>query len=241
MKRLVVLAFLVLLPGLALAEDARQLRLEAGVLVQAAEAADTAQKRKKLLEDARSKLLEIQDRYPSESTRLALYLGGERVNLTLEDLETWIGTARRADLDVGKLREVLGRLPSATTVDENGWTDLHWAAVLNLPELADALIDAGADLGARLKDDREPLSDSLRRLLDEFGVSHDYSKNGSTPLHGAASENASEVAALLIGHGADVNPKDVYGDTPLHIAVRENASGVAALLIEHGADVRAKK
>ncbi|MDE0275523.1 MAG: hypothetical protein OYH76_06480 [Defluviicoccus sp.] len=140
MKRFVVLALAVLLPSLALAEDARRLRLEAGALVQAAEAADSGRERKKLLEEARSKLLEIRNRHPSKSTRLTLYLGGKRVVLTPEDLESKIVAAPLADLDVGKLREVLGRSLSPTAADENGWTDLHWAAALNLPELAKSLV-----------------------------------------------------------------------------------------------------
>lgn len=88
-----VLAFL--LPTLALADGARQLRLEAGALIQAAEAADTERMHKKLLEQARNKLRELRERYPSESTRLTLYIGGDRVTLTLEDLELRIADDRR--------------------------------------------------------------------------------------------------------------------------------------------------
>ena len=241
MKRLVVLALVILLSDPALADDARQLRLEAGALIQAAEAADTARKRKKLLEQARSKLLEVRERYPSESTRLTLYIGGKRVTLTAEDLESRIAAAPLADLDVGKLREVLGRSLSPTAVDENGWTDLHWAAVLNLPELAVGLLEAGADVSAQIRSDQNPVSDSLKRSLNAFGFDTElFWKTGGTPLHYAAGWNAYEVAGLLIERGADIRAENNKGSTPLHFVGHGNASKAAALLIERGAEVNAK-
>ena len=241
MKCFVVLALVVMLPGLALADDARRLRVEAGALVQAADIANTARKRKNLLEKARSKLLEIRERHPSASARLTLYLAGERVTLTLEDLETRIAAAPLADLDVGKLREVLGRSLSPTAMDENGWTDLHWAAALNRPELAKALIDLGADVGAALGDDAKPLSDRLRRSLKELGLDLKFSRKGYQPSHIAAFADAKEVAALLIERGADINAKGKNGWTPLHGAAWSNASKTAALLIGRGADINANR
>ena len=47
--------------------------------------------------------------------------------------------------------DLLGRYPSADAVDENGWTDLHWAAVLNLPKLADMLLEAGVNVDRRIE------------------------------------------------------------------------------------------
>ena len=79
-------------------------------------------------------------------------------------------------LDVGKLRDVLGRELSPTAVDENGWTDLHFAAALNLPELAKALLDAGADVTVRLKDDDKPLSDRLKKSLDSLALYSEFTK-----------------------------------------------------------------
>ena len=241
MKCFAVLALVVLLPGLALADDARRLRVEAGALVQAADIANTASKRKNLLEKARSKLLEIRERHPSASARLTLYLGGERVTLTPEDLETRIAAALLADLDVGKLREVLGRPPSPTAVDENGWTDLHWAAALNRPELANALIDQGADVGAALGDDAKPLSDRLTQSMKELGLDLKFSRRGYQPSHIAAFADARDVAALLIERGADINATGKNGWTPLHGAAWFNASETAALLIGRGADINAKR
>ena len=241
MKRFIALVLVVLLPGLALAEDARRLRVEASVLVHAAETADTiidARERKRLLEEALGKLLEIRERYPWESERLTLYHEGKRVTLTRRDLKLMIALA---DLDVGKLREVIGRSLSPTAIDENGWTDLHWAAVLNLPELAKGLLDAGADIFAPLKEDWEPLSESLRRSLTKFGIdSKELSRDGGMPMHLAALSNATNVVALFIERGVDIDTRTKFDETPLHFAATRGAPDAAKFLIERGANILAR-
>jgi ankyrin repeat protein len=60
-----------------------------------------------------------------------------------------------------------------------------------------------------------------------------------TPLHWAVFAGNTEVAALLIQEGADVNARDVNQKTPLHWAASRGMTEVAALLIEKGADVNA--
>ena len=213
-------------PESALADDARRLRLEAGALVQKAHKADSAQEAEALLKDAHGKLLEIRQHYPSESTRLTLYLRGRRVSLSPEDVLAMMAAAPFLNVEAGMLREVLGRQLSPTAVDENGWTDLHWAATLNLPELAKALLDAGADVAVRLKDDRRPLSDGLTDSLEELGLHSEFRRVGGTPLHWAASGNATEAAEALIAAGADIHTKDSDGRTPLDVAVSENSQAV---------------
>ena len=241
MQRFLVVSLVVLLCGIALADDARQLRLEAGALVQAAEVADSTEERRALLEEAYGKLLEIRERFPSESARLTLYLGGRRVNLSPEDVAAMMAAAPSADLDIGNLREVLGRMPSPVAVDENGWTDLHWAAALNLPELAEALLDAGADVAAPMKADGEPLSERLQQSLHELDLFPELTRRGYLPLHIAAFNDAWESATLLIARGADIHAKASHnGFTPLHAAAAGNASKVAVELIARGADIHAK-
>lgn len=233
---------LALLYGTALADDARQLRIEAGVLIQKAEASGNAQERQTFLETAYGKLLEIQQRFPDQSTSLTLYLAGKRVNLSPSDVAAMVAVAPLlADLDVGRLQEVLGRHPSPTAVDENGWTDLHWAAALNQPELARALIDSGADVGAELHDDGEPLSDRLKQSMSEVGLDLNFSRRGYHPSHIAAFADATETLTALFAAGAAVNTKAANnGWTPLFAAASGNAGKVAAILIKRGADINVK-
>jgi ankyrin repeat protein len=65
----------------------------------------------------------------------------------------------------------------------------------------------------------------------------------STPLHYAAWKGHTEVAALLLDFGADVNAKNDnghWGNTPLHAAAHGNRRAVAELLIARGADIHAE-
>ena len=129
-------------------------------------------------------------------------------------------TAQEAAPDERTLAALLGRELSAAAVDENGWTDLHHAAVLNLATLAATLLDADAAPDAALRSDHAPFSDRLQAVLaalgrDTFGKTHRY---GQTPLHLATREGSHDATALLIDHEAAVNAKDAHGNTPLHHA-----------------------
>ena len=244
-KRTVLLVFAALATDIASAEDGRKLRAEASGLISKAEFAQTARERQMLLEEARGKLLEIGELYPSEPSRLTLYLAGERVSLTLEDLELTIASARLAEIDAGRLPEVLERSLSPVAADENGWTDLHWAALLNLPDLASGLLGSGADIGAKLKQDGEPVNDSLKRSIAELGLDIDseagfFFRLGQSPLHAAAAGNAVEIAEMLIERGAVVDAEEGGRWTPLHAAASGNAVEAAEMLIERGSNVHAK-
>ena len=244
LKRALGFALVLLLSGAVLADDARRLRVEAATLVHAAENADSARERQALLEQAHGKLVEIQERYPSASVQIQLYLGGKPVTLSSDDL---LRKARFAvleavleDGDGEKLRKVLGRELSPTAEDENGWTDLHWAAALNRPGVADALLDAGADLAARTKNDGTAISSRLKQSLDGLGLYSGFTRRGYRPLHIAAFNDARDVTAVLVERGADIHAKDAGGWTPLHAAAQGSAREAAAELIERGADIHAK-
>ena len=154
---------------------------------------------------------------------------------------------RLAAVDAGNLREYLGRELSPTAVGEHGWTDLHYAAASNLPDVVEALLDAGADIGAgtTLAEDGETgLSDALHQFIVSLGFEVGFwfgpsPGQGITPLHVAAWGNARDAALVLIEHG-DVEQKDESECTPLHWAAFGNARNVALELIARGADVNAK-
>ncbi len=237
MRRLAMVGFVVLLCGPALADDARRLRIEAAGLVHAAEKAVSARERQELLEEAHGKLIEVRRRYPSEAARFELYLGGQRTILSPESLREMIIAA----LDVGGLREVLGRALSPEAVNEDGWTDLHYAAALDLPELVRALLDSGADIAAKLKSDENDPSARLKQSLGALDLPSDFRRYGYTALHMAALNNARNAALALLSRGADVNAKSEDGMTALHMAASKNSSETAVALLARGAaDVNAK-
>ena len=140
-----------------------------------------------------------------------------------------------------RLSALLGRQLSARQGDENRWTDLHYAAALNLPALVDRLSQAGAAVNARLKDDGRELVDGVRRTLRELERDLEWTtRDGETPLHAAASVDAAEAATRLLARGANVNARTVLDWTPLHYAAWYNADRVVGALLAGGAGVNAR-
>ena len=142
-----------------------------------------------------------------------------------------------------ELSAMLGRELSVYGSDENGWTDLHYAAVLNLPDLVFRLVgDFDRDIvNARIKRDGASLSDRLKRSLREFGYDFDdWTRDGETPLHVAAFVGAREATAKLLAGGADLDVGTKFDWKPLHYAAWANAPSVIEALLAYGADTDAE-
>ena len=86
----------------------------------------------------------------------------------------------------------------AKGVPGSGGTPLHIAALTDQKEIAELLLENGADINARAK--------------DEFGA---------TPLSWAAFLGNKRVVEFLVEAGADVNASDRFGFTPLDAALDE--------------------
>ena len=125
--------------------------------------------------------------------------------------------------------------------DENGWTHLHWAALLDDGKAIQRLADMGAFMdpvdNEYNRDNK--FSDKGKRRAQLLGVKNIYT-NVNTPLHVASWFNKSVAASVLIAKGADVNAEDNIGYTPLHNAAEYGAADVAKLLIDNGAEVNAE-
>lgn len=152
------------------------------------------------------------------------------------------GSALQGLATGASVAHILGRDVSPRAKDENGWTDLHYAAAADLYNVARHLIAAGADVNARLRDDGAIITDSLVNVLNNLtDLNWLWTwRFAQTPLHIAAEQNADKTAALLLKNGADVEVQDTNGNTPLHIAAQRNADKIAALLLKNGADVDVK-
>lgn len=90
-------------------------------------------------------------------------------------------------------------------------TPLHLAAGYNNFEVAEYLLENGADVNAQ-------------------------DKGGLIPLHNASSYGHLDIAALLIKHNTVVNATDKWGFTPLHEAAQKGRTQLCSLLLAHGAD-----
>jgi ankyrin repeat protein len=99
----------------------------------------------------------------------------------------------------------------------DGFTPLGFAVFFGEPEIAKALLAAGADVNAASRESMKV-----------------------TPLASAAAAKQTDIARLLIEHGANVNARAASGHIPLHEASANGNVELVTLLIEKGADVHAK-
>jgi len=116
------------------------------------------------------------------------------------------------------VRRLLNEDPSlARAYTDEGWTPLHLAAT---PEIAEMLLDAGADI-------------NTRNRHREFGP-------GNSPLSAAVYQDRRDVVGLLIERGADLNQGDNANWRPLHLAVANGRLQTARMLLEAGASTNVR-
>lgn len=128
-----------------------------------------------------------------------------------------------------------------------GWTDLHYACHLSLPECVSILIKEGADINALTEAGSTPLIlachtisqslDCLKLLLQAGANINVPNHAGWHPLHAACNcDRFIEGVKLIIEAGADINVKNSKGVTPLHLASNRNDMQLVQTLLEAGAD-----
>lgn len=118
--------------------------------------------------------------------------------------------------------------------DNYGVAAIHMAILQGNLELVKILISNGADVNIAVNSSR-----SEGRFYVHL---HEY-----TPLHIAAHIHPmatdlypTDIASLLIVHGADVNRTTDAGESAMHLAVRRGNDRLVELLIANGADVNAR-
>jgi ankyrin repeat protein len=121
--------------------------------------------------------------------------------------------------DEMRLREMLDDDPGLANVySPDGWTPLHLAAHFDHVNAARWLLDAGADVQARSRNDL-----------------------ANQPLHAAAAGQASvEMLTLLLDAGAEVNAREHGGFTPLQQCAENDNLAAIKLLLERAADPQAR-
>ncbi len=130
-------------------------------------------------------------------------------------------------------------------------TPLHLAVSEGFLEIAEMLIEHGADVNAEaigglravhLAVTGENRTEEMVSVLLEAGASVDAeASTGITALHIAAGEDSVEIVQLLIDEGADVNARGfAAGVTALHQAALFGRAENARILLENGADVNAR-
>lgn len=154
--------------------------------------------------------------------------------------------------DLAAVREFLAQGADPGPLDPSGVTPLHLAVVGRSPDVAKALLDAGADPNAATTEDSSGRSGWTYLDPVNHPALHERSlipELGQTPLHLAVAhwyhvaewtERRLDVIRVLLAAGADPDARDGYGGTPLLTALEAFHDGgrveMLRLLLDAGAD-----
>lgn len=127
----------------------------------------------------------------------------------------------------------------------DGWTPLHLAAFFGHRDLANALLDRGADINSRSTNAMKntPLHAAaagghtplVEFLLKQGADPNATQEGGWTALHSAAQAGNREMVETLVAHGANLNARAANEQAPLDLALMQGRQDVAELLEELGA------
>jgi serine/threonine protein kinase len=117
---------------------------------------------------------------------------------------------------------------------------LECAVIKDRKDIAELLIDKGADINSKDQGGKTPLYYMRSLEMAQFLIAQGADVNvkawdGTTPLFSAADQSNKEMAQFLIAQGADVNVKDKNGMTPLRLATMSGAKDIVEVLKSHGA------
>jgi ankyrin repeat protein len=164
-------------------------------------------------------LADTKDKSGVTAVFLALYRGNTVVAREIAARKSGLDVFEAAALgDLVQLKSLVDRDPSLVrSYSPDGFTALALASYLGLKGSTEYLIEKGAEPNAVAKNE-----------------------TGFTALTGAASQNHTEVARLLVKHGANVNHSYEGGFTPLMHAASAGNLELVNLLLQNGADPNAK-
>lgn len=154
--------------------------------------------------------------------------------------------------DIEKLKAVLQTMDNAEiiatlkTLDTDGWSPLHYAAVNSSTACLQELVAAGRGipevLNARSKEGQTALHFAVVwecpdhvQLLLQAGADVDATNEfDATPLHWACERGAHDVMRVLLDHSPPANAElvDDCGRTPLHVAAENEMLREAMILVK---------
>ncbi|XP_008435582.1 ankyrin-3-like isoform X20 [Poecilia reticulata] len=124
---------------------------------------------------------------------------------------------------------------------ESGFTPLHIASHYGNINVATLLLNRGAAVDFKARNDITPLhvaskrgNTNMVRLLLERGARIDArTKDGLTPLHCGARSGHEQVVEMLLNRGAPLMSKTKNGLSPLHMATQGDHLNCVQLLLHH--------
>jgi len=147
----------------------------------------------------------------------------------------------------GHMRQVIQALSEGVdpnSVDAQGISLVHSAAVSGHWQMVRELLDQGANVNAVTSTLRSPLHfacgqnyvNLVRYLLVRSANPDLADRKGSTALHMAARYGHNGVVNLLLTEGANINVQDKSGSTALHVAVHAAHLDAVRTLLRGGVD-----
>jgi hypothetical protein len=125
-------------------------------------------------------------------------------------VEPIIEAAKTGDLQTAKA--ILEKDPTKLNATDNeNYTALHWACIRAHWDIAQYLIEEGADLNVTGGD-------------------------GGTPINWAAHHDNVDIIRLMVGKGAKLNIRNQWGMTELHTAIWRGCIHVVEYLLDNGSD-----
>ncbi|PNH03306.1 Ankyrin-3 [Tetrabaena socialis] len=171
-----------------------------------------------------TRLLSTPDANPNVKSAVRTLLGQERLD--------------RPSLGERHRPQGCGGVPAAggadlEAKDNEDETALHWASQEGFKEVVEVLLRAGADVAA-INEAMLVCVGRMRALRctsgQREGRGESAEPNCWTALHWASAGGHTDVAAVLLRGGADVQAKDYDGRTPVDLATEEGKVEVVALL-----------
>lgn len=168
---------------------------------------------------AQPSLAAARDKNGVSAIFLALYRGNKEAAREIAQRKRELDVFEAAAIgDLNQLRTIVDKEGSnVSSYSPDGFTALALASYLGQKGSVEYLIEKGADPNAVARNE-----------------------TGFTALTGAASNNHTEIARLLVSNGAEVNYSYEGGFTPLIHAASAGNLELVTLLLENGADPNVK-
>ena len=185
---------------------------------------------------------------------LALFVLAGAV-LVLLTRERRLRTATVGDLirvvhadDRQEIEAILSRRPELLNAADSGGTPLRVACGSQMKDMAELLIEKGADVDAGGPGTSPPLITAVRsqykdivRLLLEKGANPNVRLGGGKHILFVAAQSGNrDIIRLLVAHGADVNATNRQGQTILFYDFVLKDSNLLKLTLEKGANINVR-
>jgi ankyrin repeat protein len=151
--------------------------------------------------------------------------------------------------DIDRFNRLMeGRTDLERRAGEAKWTPLHRVCWLNRLQMAQSLVNKGADIEAKTATGATPLYLAVQRkhpdivrLLLEHGANSEavFGPGQLTPLHKAAWDGSAETVDILVEHQANIEARTKRGATPLYLAVQQGQAMAVISLLKLSANIEA--